>query len=68
MDALTGAGQWVVENYELLIGAVLAVLAAAAAVVKLTPTQEDDRFVARVQRRVEQIRGALARLRGRPRV
>lgn len=36
---------WVVANWEMLLIAVLAVLGAASAVAKLTPTEADDKVV-----------------------
>ena len=59
---------FVTENYGAILAAFAAVLAGAMAVAKLTPTPKDDAFIARVQRRLAQVRAALARLSGRPRV
>ena len=36
---------WIVANWELIVVAVLAVLGAASAIAKLTPTQADDKVV-----------------------
>ena len=39
---------WIMENKELLLGAVAATLTALAAICKLTPTPKDDGVVAKL--------------------
>ncbi len=41
---------WVLENWDMLVGGVTAVLAAASAITRLTPTPRDDQAVAAVRR------------------
>lgn len=48
MEQILGAYNWVQTNGAILVGAIMALLACAEFVVRLTPTQKDDGAVERV--------------------
>lgn len=50
MDFIMTFVDWLTSHFDLIMGAVFAVIAAASAVAALTPTQVDDNWVAKVKK------------------
>ena len=46
---------WLIENWELIVAALLGLHALASAITAMTPTPKDDEFVATVYRQLERL-------------
>lgn len=52
---------WLIENWDGVLGVIVAAHALALAIVNLTPTPKDDEFVGKVYRVVEGLAGVVTR-------
>lgn len=48
MDTLVAVFGWITANYDVVIGAVLAIIGGLSVIAKLTPTPKDDAILAKI--------------------
>ncbi|MEF2052989.1 hypothetical protein [Pseudomonas aeruginosa] len=52
---------WIIENWDGVLGVIVAAHALALAIVNLTPTPKDDEIVGKVYKAIEALAGVLSR-------